>query len=37
VMSSYELAEMASVADGFDAGRPAGAAGRLPSPVFASA
>jgi hypothetical protein len=31
-----ELA-VASVTDGFDAGNPAGTAGRLPSPVFASA
>jgi nicotinamidase-related amidase len=37
VLSSYELAEIASVTDGFDAGNPAGTVGRLPSPVFASA
>jgi ureidoacrylate peracid hydrolase len=37
VLSSYELAEIASVTDGFDAGRPHSAAGRLQSPVFASA
>jgi nicotinamidase-related amidase len=37
VLSSYELAEIASVTDGFDAGRPQSAAGRLKSPVFASA
>jgi nicotinamidase-related amidase len=37
VLSSYELAEIASVTAGFDAGRPQSAAGRLQSPVFASA
>jgi nicotinamidase-related amidase len=37
VLSSYELAEIASVTGGFDAGRPQSAAGRLKSPVFASA
>jgi nicotinamidase-related amidase len=37
VLSSYELAEIASVTAGFDAGRPQSAAGRLKSPVFASA
>jgi ureidoacrylate peracid hydrolase len=37
VLSSYELAEMASVTGGFDAGNPLGAQGRLPSPVLASA
>jgi len=37
VLSSYELAEIASVTDGFDAGRPQSAAGRLKSPVYASA
>ncbi|MGH3206619.1 MAG: isochorismatase family cysteine hydrolase [Trebonia sp.] len=37
VLSSYELAEIASVTDGFDAGRPQSEAGRLKSPVFASA
>ena len=37
VLSSYELAEIASVTDGFDAGRPQSAAGRLQSPVSASA
>ena len=37
VLSSYELAGIASVTDGFDAGHPQTAAGRLQSPVFASA
>jgi nicotinamidase-related amidase len=37
VLSSYELAEIASVTAGFDAGNPAGTAGRLTSPVFATA
>src|SRR5580692_5296651 len=37
VLSSYELAEIASVTDGFDAGRPQAAAGRLKSPVLAPA
>jgi ureidoacrylate peracid hydrolase len=37
VLSSYELAEIASIGKGFDAGDPRGAAGRLPSPVIASA
>jgi nicotinamidase-related amidase len=37
VLSSYELAEIASVTGGFDAGRPQSATGRLKSPVFASA
>jgi len=37
VLSSYELAEMASVTGGFDAGNPLSAQGRLPSPVLASA
>jgi nicotinamidase-related amidase len=37
VLSSYELAEIASVTDGFDAGHPEAPAGRLQSPVFASA
>ena len=37
VLSSYELAEIASVTAGFDAGNPTGTAGRIPSPVFASA
>jgi nicotinamidase-related amidase len=37
VLSSYELAGIASVTDGFDAGRPKSAAGRLQSPVPASA
>ena len=37
VLSSYELAGIASVADGFDAGRPEAAAGRLKSPVLAPA
>lgn len=35
VLSSYELAEIASIAQGFDAGHPAGPAGRLPAPVLA--
>ena len=33
VLSSYELAEIASVSRGFDAGNPGAAAGRLSSPV----
>lgn len=33
VLSSYELADIASVTDGFDAGRPLTAAGRLKSPL----
>jgi ureidoacrylate peracid hydrolase len=37
VLSSYELAEIASVTGGFDAGRPLGREGRLPSPVLAPA
>jgi ureidoacrylate peracid hydrolase len=37
VLSSYELADIASVSDGFDAGRPQATAGRLKSPVLASA
>jgi ureidoacrylate peracid hydrolase len=37
VLSSYELAEIASVSRGFDAGNPGAAAGRLSSPVLASA
>jgi len=37
VLSSYELAEIASVTVGFDAGNPLGAEGRLPSPVLAPA
>jgi ureidoacrylate peracid hydrolase len=37
VLSSYELAEIASIGKGFDAGDPNGAAGRLQSPVMASA
>ncbi|HEX7160078.1 MAG TPA: isochorismatase family cysteine hydrolase [Trebonia sp.] len=36
VLSSYELAEIASVTDGFDAGNPQATAGRLKSPVLAS-
>jgi ureidoacrylate peracid hydrolase len=36
VLSSYELAEIASVTAGFDAGDPRGASGRLPSPVLAT-
>jgi len=37
VLSSYELAEIATVTGGFDAGSPAGSRGRLPSPVLAPA
>jgi ureidoacrylate peracid hydrolase len=37
VLSSYELAQIASVTDGFDAGSPQTTAGRLKSPVLASA
>jgi ureidoacrylate peracid hydrolase len=37
VLSSYELAEIATVTGGFDAGNPAGRRGRLPSPVLAPA
>jgi nicotinamidase-related amidase len=37
VLSSYELAEIVSIAKGFDAGDPRGGAGHLPSPVLASA
>ena len=37
VLSSYELAEIASVTGGFDAGRPLRREGRLPSPVLAPA
>ena len=37
VLSSYELAEIASISRGFDAGDPGAAAGRLSSPVLASA
>ena len=37
VLSSYELAEIASISRGFDAGHPGAAAGRLSSPVLASA
>ncbi len=37
VLSSYELAEIASIGKGFDAGDPHGTAGRLQSPVMASA
>src|SRR4029077_18595369 len=36
-LSSYELAEIASIGRGFDAGNPGAAAGRLASPVLASA
>ena len=36
VLSSYELAEIASVTEGFDAGNPHGAAGRFSSPVMAT-
>jgi ureidoacrylate peracid hydrolase len=35
VLSSYELAEIVNVTDGFDAGEPRGLAGRLPSPATA--
>ncbi len=37
VLSSYELAEIATVTGGFDAGSPVGTRGRLPSPVLAPA
>jgi nicotinamidase-related amidase len=37
VLSSYELAEIVSIGNGFDAGHPEDGAGRLPSPVLASA
>jgi ureidoacrylate peracid hydrolase len=37
VLSSYELAEIASIGRGFDAGHPDAAQGRLPSPVLATA
>jgi len=37
VLSSYELAEIASIGRGFDAGRPDAAQGRLTSPVLATA
>src|SRR5580693_2269012 len=37
VLSSYELAEIATVTGGFDAGNPVGSRGRLPSPVLAPA
>jgi ureidoacrylate peracid hydrolase len=37
VLSSYELAEIASVTEGFDAGNPHGTAGRFSSPVMATA
>jgi hypothetical protein len=37
VLSSYELAEIAAVTGGFDAGSPLGRQGRLPSPVLAPA
>jgi ureidoacrylate peracid hydrolase len=37
VLSSYELAEIASIGKGFDAGDPNGTAGRLQTPVMASA
>ena len=37
VLSSYDLAEIASIGRGFDAGNPDAAAGRLPSPVLATA
>jgi len=36
VLSSYELAEIASVTNGFDAGHPETTAGRLKSPVLAT-
>src|SRR6201997_1831078 len=37
VLSSYELAQIASISRGFDAGDPDSKAGRLSSPVLASA
>jgi nicotinamidase-related amidase len=37
VLSSYDLAEIASIAHGFDAGNPGSGAGRLTSPVLATA
>jgi nicotinamidase-related amidase len=37
VLSSYQLAEIATVTGGFDAGNPVGRQGRLPSPVLAPA
>src|SRR5487761_1491761 len=37
VLTSYELAGIASIGRGFDAGDPRSGAGRLQSPVFASA
>src|ERR1700761_8382516 len=37
VLSSYELAQIASVTDGFDAGSPEATAGRFTSPVLAPA
>ena len=37
VLSSYELAEIASIGRGFDAGHPDAAEGRLTSPVLATA
>ena len=37
VLSSYQLAEIASIGRGFDAGDPGAAQGRLASPVLASA
>ena len=37
VLSSYEMAQIASISRGFDAGNPRGTQGRLPSPVLASA
>lgn len=36
VLSSYEVAGIASIGRGFDAGNPEGSLGRLPSPVLAS-
>jgi hypothetical protein len=37
IRNSPELAEIASISRGFDAGNPGAAAGRLSSPVLASA
>jgi ureidoacrylate peracid hydrolase len=36
VLSSYEMAQIASIGLGFDAGNPRGTQGRLPSPVLAA-
>ena len=37
VLSSYEMAQIASISRGFDAGNPRGTQGRLTNPVLASA